>query len=182
MDGLQGRQAMSDSRLDSGHLEFPRRQEYRRRREALLGTRGWLTLAAEQINGLVGEPDEWPVRPDQFLPRTSYLLVDYQGSCAYSLKTGLNTLGRLPNNDICFEETWISRRHCVILLHAWGGCELHDTASRNGTYVNGTRVERPVRLASGDWIKVCDRMLLFVSEKDYQAERVDDAHPATVVQ
>jgi hypothetical protein len=173
---------MSDPRLDSAHLTFPRRQEYRRRRDALLGTRGWLTLAAEQINGLVGESDEWPIRPEQVLPGTRYLLVDHRGGSAYPLKTGLNTLGRLPNNDIHFQELHVSRRHCVILVHAWGGCELHDTASRNGTFVNGVRVARPVQLTSGDWIKVCDRLLLFVSEADYQAERAEDEHPATVVQ
>ena len=73
----------------------------------------------------------------------------------------------------------MSRRHCAILVHAWGGCELHDTASRNGTCVNGRRVGPPVRLASGDQVRVCRRLLLLVSEADYRAEAEDDAHPET---
>jgi hypothetical protein len=172
---------MSDPRLNSGHLEFPRRQDYRRCRDSLLQARGWLTLAGEHLGGL-GDAHEWPVRPEQVLPGTSYLLVDQREGCAYPLKTGLNTLGRFPENDICFKEYCVSRRHCAILVHAWGGCDLHDTASRNGTFVNGARVRRPVRLASGDRVQVCDRVLLFVSEKDYQDEcdRYDE-HPATVV-
>ena len=42
-------------------------------------------------------------------------------------------VGRFPDNDIHFVELCVSRRHCVLLVHAWGGCDLHDTASRNGT-------------------------------------------------
>jgi hypothetical protein len=172
---------MSDPRLDSMHLEFPRRQEYRRSRDALLGARGWLTLAGEQVNDLAGASDDWLVRPDRILPVTRYLLVDQRAGCAYPLRTGLNSVGRFPDNDVHFEELTVSRRHCVILVHAWGGCELHDTASRNGTFVNGVLVRRPVRLTSGDSIRVSDRLLLFVSEDDYQADPEDDEHPPTLV-
>jgi hypothetical protein len=171
---------MADPRLDSSHFGFiPRRQAYRRSREALLEARGLLTLAGEQLHGLLGAEEDWPVRPDQVLPVTRFLLVDHQADCCFLLQTGLNTIGRLPSNDIVLEESWISRRHCVIVVHARGGCELHDTASLNGTWVNGQRVQRPVRLDSGDWIQVCHRLLLFVSEKDYNAERGNDANPAT---
>jgi hypothetical protein len=176
---------MSDPRLDSCHLGFdPRRQEYRRSREALLRERGPLTLAGEQLHGLLGAEEDWPsllpFRPDQVIPGTRFLLVDHQADCYFVLKTGLNTIGRLTNNDIALEENWISRRHCVIIVHARGGSELHDTASLNGTWVNGRRVQHPVALASGDWIQVCHRLLLFVSEKDYQAEQANSGNPATM--
>jgi hypothetical protein len=175
---------MADPRLDSCHFGLiPRRQAYRRSREAVLEARGLMTLAGEQLRGLLGAEDDWPslmpFRPDQVIPGTRFLLVDHQADCYFLLETGLNTIGRLPNNDIVLEDNWISRRHCVIIVHACGGCELHDTASLNGTWVNGQRVQQPVRLASGDWIQVCHRLLLFVSEKDYQAERGNDANPAT---
>jgi hypothetical protein len=164
---------------------LPRRQEFRRAREDLIGARGWLTLAGERLHGLVGEAEDWPsllpVRPDQVIPGTRFLLIDRQSACCYPLRTGLNTLGRLPNNDIVFQENLISRRHCAVLVHAWGGAELHDLASRNGTFVNGRRVTRPASLTSGDTIRVYDRPLLFVSEKDYhQAGDPDDDHPATL--
>jgi len=173
---------MADPRFNSCHLEFPRRQEYRHCRDGLLQARGWLTLAGERL-GDVADAEEWPVRPDQVMPGTKYLLVDRQRGCAYPLRTGLNTLGRFLDNDIHFEEIYVSRRHCAFLVHAWGGCDLHDTASRNGTWVNGVRVSRPARLTSGDCVRVCDRQLLFVSEQDCRDEcdRYDD-HPATAVQ
>jgi adenylate cyclase len=88
------------------------------------------------------------------------LLIDQQTGCSYPLKIGLNTIGRSRNNDIVLEEPLVSRRHCALLVHAGGGCELHDTASRNGTLVNGQLVRQPVQLASGDRIEVCPRTLL----------------------
>jgi pSer/pThr/pTyr-binding forkhead associated (FHA) protein len=94
------------------------------------------------------------------------LLIDYRTGSSYPLKIGLNKIGRLPENDIVLDDVVISRRHCVLLLHAGGGCELHDTASRNGTFVNSCLIRRPVPLAPGDWILVAARLLRFVSEKD----------------
>ena len=171
---------MADPRLDSVHLgALPRRHEYRRAREALLGARGWLTLAAEQLHGLAGGGDDGSALPP-VRPGTKFLLVDHEAGCAYPLRTGLNTIGRLPNNDIVLDEPAVSRRHCVVLVHAWGRCELHDTASRNGTLVNGRRVQEPVALASGDSIQVCRRRLLFVSDRDYRAALDADDYPQTL--
>jgi hypothetical protein len=171
---------MSDPRLNSGHLEFPRRQQYRRAREALLGARGWLTMTGEQFRAVVADADEWLVPLGRLFPGTTYFLADPAADCAYPLKTGLNTVGRMPDNDICLGDGVISRRHCVVLVHAWGGCELHDTASRNGTFVNGVRLTSPVRLTSGDSVRLADRNLLFVAARDCQVEEYD-AHPGTVV-
>jgi hypothetical protein len=164
---------MADLRLDSGHFGcHPRRYHYRGLRDALLSARGWLTLAAEGIHGLLGKVEDWPsllpVRPEQLIPRPKYFLVDSLANCCYPLRIGLNTIGRLPDNDIKFEEMTVSRRHCVLLLHAWGGCELHDTASRNGTFINGQPLCCPIQLTSGDQIRVCEKLLLFVSGIEYE--------------
>lgn len=169
---------MADARLNSMHFGFdPRRTEYRRARDALLQARDWVTFAAEKALGLADQADDWP---EQVLPGTKYLLIDSEGGLVHSLRTGLNTIGRMPNNDVVLEESTVSRRHCVILVQAWGACELHDTASRNGTYVNDRRVSKPVRVSSGDRIRICDRVLLFAAEKEC-VEGPDD-HPATVVE
>ncbi len=161
---------MSDPRLNSIHLDFPRRQQYRQARETALAARGWLTVAAEYAKAVAGDADDWqtllPVHPDHLLPGPHFFLVEQQREGAYALRTGLNTVGRLTDNDIVLEDEWVSRRHCVLLVHAWGGCELHDTASRNGTFVNGRQIGQPVRLTSGDRIAVCRRSLLFVNAAD----------------
>ena len=176
---------MDDARLNSAHLLLsPRRAQYRQAREALLGARGWLTLGAEQLQALVrAEADSSalaPGWPDRVLPGTRFLLVDHQAGWGHVLKPGLNTIGRFKNNDIVLDEPTVSRRHCVLLVHARGNCELHDTASLNGTFVNGRRVGMPVRLTSGDWLRLSSRLLLFVSERDYQAAYEDESHPDTL--
>jgi hypothetical protein len=172
--------------MNSGHLGcFRRRLQYRRAREVLFGARSWLTLAAERVHQLVSGVDEWlsllPIWPEHLHPGSKYLLIDHQAGAFYPLKTGLNTIGRLPDNDIVLEGRAVSRRHCVILVHAWGACELHDTASRNGTSVNGQPFGQPVRLASGDQVRVCKTLLLLVSGNDYQADVEADNHPSTVL-
>jgi FHA domain len=162
---------MIDTRLSSAHLvSLPRRQVFRRTREDLLAARGWLTEAAEHVQGMRGGADGWLALPrdraDQVLFGPRSLLIDQQTGCRYRLDIGLNTIGRLRNNDIVLKGYMISRRHCVLLMHAGGDCELHDTASRNGTFVNGQLIRRPVPLASGDWIQVYQKLLRFVSEPD----------------
>jgi hypothetical protein len=160
---------MSDPRFNSCHLEFPRRQDYRRAREAVLAARGWLTRAGEYAENLV-DAEQWPsllpVQAEQVLPGVRYVLVDLKNDHVYGLNLGLTTLGRRKENDIVFSENVVSRRHCVLLVHALGNCELHDTASRNGTFVNGRQIQGPVRLTSGDEITVCDHRLRFLSTAD----------------
>jgi hypothetical protein len=177
---------MDDPRLQSLHLGIdPRREQYRRAREVLLGARGWATRGVEYLQDLAADSDAWPalvpIPPKQLLPGAKFALVDPQSNRVYPLHVGLNTLGRLPDNDIVLEEIWISRRHCVVLVHARGGCELHDTASLNGTFVNGYRVQQPVTLQLGDEIKLSKKRLLFVREEDCNQADDYDNHPKTAI-
>jgi hypothetical protein len=168
------------------HFELdPRRQAYRQAREELLASRGWMTLALEKVHDLSENSDVWPpllpIHPDELLPGTRFLLIDPTTRQAHPLRRGLNTIGRLPDNDIVFEERSISRRHAVVLVHAGGRCVLHDTASRNGTSVNGKRIEEPTRLQRGDEIRISQRRLLFVSETDCESDVAIDNHPETAI-
>jgi pSer/pThr/pTyr-binding forkhead associated (FHA) protein len=175
---------MADARLNSGHFdELPRRFQYRQARQGLMSARGVLTLTAEHFGPWINDTGDWPsnqpLELDEILPGVKYYLFDYQGRCSFPIKTGFNTLGRLPSNNIVLEDISISRRHCVVLAHARGGCEVHDTASMNGTFVNGQRVRNPVALVSGDWVQVSKRLLRFV---DAEAESsADPEQPETWV-
>jgi pSer/pThr/pTyr-binding forkhead associated (FHA) protein len=51
----------------------------------------------------------------------------------------------------------------------------------NGNFVNGQRVRRPISLASGDWVQVCKKLLLFVDAKDQRADLGNDDHPNTIL-
>jgi len=85
----------------------------------------------------------------------------------YPLKYGMNTLGRAPDNDVVVDDEFISRRHCTIVVHHHNGrCELHDTASKNGTYLNGAKLATPTSLTPGDEIRVCDRRFVLVARDE----------------
>jgi hypothetical protein len=171
---------MSDERLHSIHLPFPRRSVYRERRAALLDARGWITNAAEVLGNFMGDEPEPAVVPEG-KPATRYALMERGSDAAYPLNVGLNTIGRFPSNDIVLGDSPVSRRHCVILVHATSGCELHDTASTNGTFVNGQRVSEPVQLESGDLVQVCKRFFFLVCRDDYDAWLENGQRPDTVV-
>ncbi len=71
-------------------------------------------------------------------------------------------MGRLPDNDVVIDDPTVSRRHCAIVVHSTLVVELHDVASKNGTTINGKRLEGPTRLKDGDEICLCDRKLTVV--------------------
>jgi len=153
---------MNDSPFSSVHLHvLPRRQDYRRARDILLRSRGDKTLAAENGATIQGQPCT-PTMLEKPSAGTHYVLRD--GEAVYSLKIGLNTIGRFPENDLVLPETCISRRHCAIVVHAGSGCELHDLASKNGTLLNGQRLTRPTWLVVGDTIGLCNRQFVFTTE------------------
>jgi len=171
---------MADERMHSIHLPFPRRSLYRERRAALLDARGWITCAAEVLDNFAGDEQPPPAIPEG-KPDTRYALMERGTDVAYPLNVGLNTLGRFASNDIVLNDNYISRRHCVILVHATSGCELHDTASRNGTFVNGQRVSEPVCLASGDLVQVWKHCFFLVCRDDYDAWLENGQGPETDV-
>lgn len=61
-------------------------------------------------------------------------------------------IGRNSDADIQVEDYWVSDYHCTI-EEVDGALEVHDLASRTGTFVNGNRVMR-VRLYPGDQLTV----------------------------
>jgi len=83
------------------------------------------------------------------------------GSNVYPLHLGMNSVGRLPDNDVVVRDECVSRRHCAVVIHSDLRCELHDVASKNGTILNGKKIPGPTRLQSGDQVTLCNRRLTF---------------------
>lgn len=155
---------MNDPHLNSMHLDFPRREDFRRAREALLEARGLHTIAVEKQ--CLDRGDSFTMMQEHRDPvpaDSDYWLMDQDG--VYPLRVGVNSIGRLPDNDVVIHGPCVSRRHCAILVHAGDGCELYDVASKNGTYVNGLRLCGPIQLAAGDEIRMCDRQFIFMTRK-----------------
>ncbi len=155
-----------DDHLRSIHLDVPRRQDFRRAREALVNACGSYTRALGNRDELHGPRDDGHTfvqdLPVNAPPDVDHWLSDREA--IYPLKVGINTVGRLPDNDVVIHGPYVSRRHCAILVHVAEGCELHDIASKNGTYVNGQRLAGPTPLVAGDEIRMCDRQLIFWSK------------------
>jgi pSer/pThr/pTyr-binding forkhead associated (FHA) protein len=166
---------MSETRLNSVHLEFPRREQFRGARDELLNARGSTTLALE--NAAPGSNPHTLIQDAKagIPPGVCCWLMDQQA--IYPLKVGVNTVGRLPDNDVVISAPYVSRRHCAILVHAGDGCELHDIASKNGTYINGRKLSGPTRLNSGDEIRMCESRLVFVTKAGPGGD--GDAHLTT---
>ena len=161
---------MADPRLNSVHLQPPRLADFRTVREVLLGLQGTQTLVSGAAQ-VPPTPSPTAVQhlagPIPLVARVPYALVDRDYT--YPLKVGINTVGRLPDNNVVIHDPCISRRHCAIVVHAASGCELHDLVSRNGTLLNGQPLSGPTRLKSGDEVLLCDRRLIFVAWESSQA-------------
>lgn len=157
---------MSEAHLQSIHLtDNPRRELFRQARLQLEGACGLPTLLG------VLPPTSSEATPDgvtRTLPPMTpggpchYMLKD--GDQIYPLNVGVNTVGRLPDNNVSIRDEHVSRRHCAVVVHTNGQCEVHDIASKNGTLLNGKKIAGPTRLRVGDQLTLCTRKLTFLAE------------------
>lgn len=77
-----------------------------------------------------------------------------------NIKGSLTTIGRKEGNSLVLDSDRVSRTHAVI---DWDGDHytVVDTGSRNGTFVNGRRVQRQT-LSNGDMIRIGDCEIRFL--------------------
>src|SRR5947209_1393067 len=66
--------------------------------------------------------------------------------------TGEMIIGR-ENADLTIDDAEVSRRHVAVRLEG-GQVEVEDLGSANGTFVNGTRIEGPVKVGGGAKIRI----------------------------
>ena len=76
------------------------------------------------------------------------------------LTEGENVLGRGDEAVAWIDSPLSSRRHARILV-ANGRAILEDLGSKNGTSLNGTRVDSPEVLADRDEVRIGDVVLTF---------------------
>ncbi len=84
-----------------------------------------------------------------------YALVVEKGPRAgmtFLLHPGSTSVGRHPDSDIFLDDVTVSRHHCRF---TWEDDELvvEDSGSTNGTYVNGSRIDRTT-LQPGDEVLI----------------------------
>ncbi len=75
-----------------------------------------------------------------------FLVVDGERK---KLATGDYLVGREPDCDVFLNHPDVSRRHANLTVEA-GAVTIEDLQSKNGTCVNGKRINKPRRLVNGD--------------------------------
>jgi diguanylate cyclase (GGDEF)-like protein len=81
------------------------------------------------------------------------------------------TIGREGGCQIQLEDGSVSRQHCRLVRTADGSFQIEDLGSRNGTFVNGQRLDRSVPLHDGDKIQLSSTTIL----KFTYADRLDES-------
>jgi pSer/pThr/pTyr-binding forkhead associated (FHA) protein len=88
----------------------------------------------------------------------------------FSLPNSVTVIGRRHSCDLCIPLMSVSRKHCQL------NCDnevlkIRDLNSRNGTYLNGKRIDEAV-IQAGDSIKIGP--LTFVLQIDGQPETITE--------
>jgi len=70
----------------------------------------------------------------------------------FRLPSAITVIGRRQESDLCIPLMVVSRRHCELNLEK-GRLKIRDLGSRNGTYINGQRVDQ-AEVGPGDKIQI----------------------------
>jgi len=76
----------------------------------------------------------------------------------YEIDGDVLFVGRSTNCDITIADRFLSRRHAR-LFESDTGWQIEDLGSRNGTFINGRRVEQPTDIQAGDVIAISASMI-----------------------
>jgi hypothetical protein len=94
------------------------------------------------------------------------------GAKCYVLDEGHYTIGRNQACDLVISDPTVSSRHATLDV-CKGLVTLRDEASRNGTFVNGARIQAPVCLNDGDEVALGAASLRFHRSQAGQAVLIE---------
>lgn len=95
------------------------------------------------------------VRPKE----TGFVLIDEDGK-RYTLFE-INTIGRADDADIIIDDSFISSKHALILKKG-PKLVIQDLNSTNGSFLNGKKIKRPMKLKKNDEILLGTKKFKFV--------------------
>jgi serine phosphatase RsbU (regulator of sigma subunit) len=91
-----------------------------------------------------------------------------------------NVMGRHPSCQIVLDNAAVSRNHAQI-LESHGTYFLEDLRSRNGTLLNGKKIQGRTEMNDRDEIRVCEVVLRFYQGMPEDSEPTPDPIPTTYV-
>ena len=99
----------------------------------------------------------------EHLPIEKSYLVAMTGPHAgtvFTLTQGVMVAGRVPQAEICLQDTQVSRKHAQFSTNL-GETKVTDLESTNGTIVNGKRIDREQLISDGDEVQIGDTNFRF---------------------
>ncbi len=101
---------------------------------------------------------------------TAYLVLHTESGnrCLPLVGSGSWTFGRGDDNDFVLCDRWVSRNHSMLQCKDGGQFYLIDLGSRNGSFVNGRRVNIPIVLKHSDHITFGETKLEFYYSQNQQ--------------
>lgn len=105
------------------------------------------------------------IKSTQVSKKGAYLMLvdDEEKDKIYPIRESLS-VGRDRYSDIRLDYKFVSKNHFIIEEDE-GEYYLTDLDSKNGTYVNGTKIEDEVILEDGDIIELNDIKFVFVNRE-----------------
>jgi DNA-binding winged helix-turn-helix (wHTH) protein len=94
------------------------------------------------------------------LPKGRFVCALRWGADDVPLREGENVVGRIPESDVQIASERVSRRHAHIIVES-GRATIEDLGSKNGTFVDGHRIEGPTELVDGDQITIGPAVLQY---------------------
>jgi pSer/pThr/pTyr-binding forkhead associated (FHA) protein len=83
----------------------------------------------------------------------------------FTIEEKKTLVGRSPHSQIIIPMPEVSRRHCEITEDDQGFW-IEDIGSRNGTFVNGIRIDTRTKIKEGDRIGIAGLKVLFSESKE----------------
>ena len=92
---------------------------------------------------------------------------------AFSVASGTTIIGRRHDCDLCIPLMVVSKRHCQLNQNK-EAVKIRDLDSRNGTFLNGKRIEETT-VQPGDYIRIGP--LTFLLQIDGEPEKIVPPRP-----
>lgn len=100
----------------------------------------------------------------------AYLISNDENKTRYPLTRTICRIGRSKDNEVCLDDTSVSRRHAEIHRTSEGKFEIIDTNSTNGVYINNEKIGK-AELNEDDLLEIGDFFMNFtLHAADYDFE------------
>jgi diguanylate cyclase (GGDEF)-like protein len=109
------------------------------------------------------------------------VLTGLEGGRVHVITADSTVVGRAPGCDLRIDDSSLSRQHCRI-RKTTGAWFVEDLGSRNGTTVNGMRIQAPQRLDDGALIQLAaGTIIMFSQQEDLEVQAEQRLYASAVL-